>query len=71
MYLVMLAYSPFVSQLRQNWAREWALQRLTTIGEVCRALTRENLRATLAWAINQTTEMQRPFGHVIAQLGFG
>jgi hypothetical protein len=71
MYLVMLAYSLLVSQLRQNCAREWALRRLTTIGEACRAMLRENLRATLAWAIQQVTEMERPFGQVITQLGLG
>ena len=70
-YLVMLAYSLLVSQLRQNCAREWALHRLTTIGEACRAMLRENLRATLAWAIQQVTEMERPFDHVIAHLGLG
>ena len=69
MYLVMLAYSLLVSQLRQNRAREWALHRLTTIGEACRAMLRENLRTTLAWAIQQVTEMERPFDHVITQLG--
>ena len=42
MYLVMLAYSLLVSQLRQNCASEWALHRLTTIGEACRAMLREN-----------------------------
>jgi len=41
MYLVMLAYSLLMSQLRQGRAREWALQRLTTIGEACRAMLRE------------------------------
>jgi hypothetical protein len=71
MYLVMLAYSLLMSQLRQSCAREWALHRLTTIGEACRAMLRENLRATLAWAIEQVTERERPFGHVIAQLGLG
>ncbi|HKM54210.1 MAG TPA: IS701 family transposase, partial [Isosphaeraceae bacterium] len=64
-----LAYSLLMSQLRQSCAREWALHRLTTIGEACRAMLRENLRATLAWAIQQVTEKERPFGHVIAQLG--
>ena len=68
-YLVMLAYSLLMSQLRQSCAREWALHRLTTIGEACRAMLRENPRATLAWAIQQVTERKRPFGHVIAQLG--
>jgi DDE superfamily endonuclease/Transposase DDE domain len=71
MYLVMLAYSLLVSQLRQNCAREWALHRLTTIGEACRAMLRENLRATLAWAVQQVTERERSFDHVIAHLGLG
>ena len=71
MYLVMLAYSLLVSQLRQGRAREWALQRLTTIGEACRAMLRENLRATLAWVIEQVNEKERPFDHVVAQLGLG
>jgi DDE superfamily endonuclease len=69
MYLVMLAYSLLMSQLRQGRAREWALQRLTTIGEACRAMLRENLRATLAWVIEQVIERERPFHHVVAQLG--
>jgi hypothetical protein len=34
-------------------------------------MVRENLRATLAWAIQQVTEMERPFDHVIAHLGLG
>ena len=69
MYLVMLAYSLLMSQLRQSCAREWALQRLTTIGEACRAMLRENLRTTLAWAIEQVVERERPLAHVIIQLG--
>jgi hypothetical protein len=69
MYLVMLAYSLLMSQLRQGRAREWALHRLMTIGEACRAMLRENLRTTLAWVIEQVTEKERPFNHVIAQLG--
>lgn len=69
MYLVMLAYSLLMSQLRQGRAREWALHRLTTIGEACRAMLRENLRTTLAWVIEQVTEKERPFDHVVAQLG--
>ena len=69
MYLVMLAYSLLMSQLRQGRAYEWALHRLTTIGEACRAMLRENLRTTLAWAIEQVTEKERPFDHVVAQLG--
>ena len=70
-YLVMLAYSLLMSQLRQGRAREWTLQRLTTIGEACRAMLRETLRGTLAWVVEQVTERERPFDHVVAQLGLG
>jgi hypothetical protein len=68
MYLVMTAYSLLMSQLRQGRAREWALQRLMTIGEACRAMLRESLRATLAWAIEEVTERERPLDHVMAHL---
>jgi DDE superfamily endonuclease len=69
MYLVMLAYSLLMSQLRQGRALAWALQRLTTIGEACRVILRENLRTTLDWVITQVNENGRPFDHVVAQLG--
>lgn len=68
-YLVMLAYSLLVRQLGQNRAQDWALQKLTTIGEACRAMLRENLRTSLAWAIQQITEKSSSYDHVIAKLG--
>ena len=71
MYLVMLAYSLLMGQLRQGRAKEWALHRLMTIGEACRAMVKEALRTTLAWAIEQVTEKNQPYGHVVAQLGLG
>ena len=68
MYLVMLAYSLLMSQLKQSRAKDWALCRLTTIGEACQAMLRETLRTTLAWAIEQITEKSRSYNHVVAQL---
>ena len=56
MYLVMLAYSLLMGELKQGRAKEWALHRLMTIGEACRAMTREALRTTLSWAIEQVTK---------------
>ena len=53
MDLVMLAYRLRRQQLRQSRAQDWAFCRLTTIGEVCRAMLRETLRTTLAWAVAQ------------------
>jgi hypothetical protein len=49
--------------------KEWALHRLMTIGEACRAMIRESLRTTLTWAIEQVTGKNQPVGHVVAQLG--
>ena len=40
-----------------------------TIGEACREMLRESLRTTLAWAIEQVVERERPMAHVIIQLG--
>jgi hypothetical protein len=68
-YLVMLAYSLLMAQLRQGRAKEWALHRLMTIGEACRAMVKETLRTTLTWAIEQVTDRKQPVGHVIAPLG--
>ncbi|HMB05577.1 MAG TPA: IS701 family transposase [Isosphaeraceae bacterium] len=67
-YLVMLAYSLLMSQLRQGCAKEWALHRLMTIGEACRAMIRESLRTTLAWAIEQVTDRGLSLERVMAQL---
>jgi hypothetical protein len=69
MYLVMLAYSLLMRQLRQPTAKEWAIERLTTIGQACRAVATETLRTTLAWAIEQVAENFKKPQHVIAQLG--
>jgi hypothetical protein len=68
MYLVMLAYSLLMHQLRQGRASEWAICRLTTIGEACRAMLRETMRTTLAWAIQQVTEGMCSYDHVVARL---
>jgi hypothetical protein len=69
MYLVMLAYSLLMKQLRQSYAYEWAYQKLTTIGEACRAILRETLRTTLTWAIEHATENLWSTDRVIAHLG--
>jgi hypothetical protein len=68
-YLVMLAYSLLMIQLRQGRAKEWALLRLTTIGEACRAMSTETLRTTLSWAIEQATKWERPHEEILAHLG--
>jgi hypothetical protein len=68
MYLVMLAYSLLMSQLKQGHARDWALCKLTTIGEACRAMLNETLRTTLAWVVDQVTQKSRSYDHVVAKL---
>ncbi len=53
MYMVFLAYSLLMSQLKQSHARAWALERLTTIGQACRAVLKESLSQTLGWVIER------------------
>jgi hypothetical protein len=55
MYLVMLAHSLLMAELRQGRASEWAHRVLTTIGEACRAVLRETLGKTISWAIERST----------------
>ncbi len=69
MHLVMLAYTILMRELRSSRAKEWAMTRLTTIGQACRAMATETLRTTLQWAIVEITQKSRKPQHVIAQLG--
>lgn len=55
MYLVMLAHSLLMAELRQGRASEWAHRVLTTVGEACRAVLRETLGKTITWAIERAT----------------
>jgi len=59
MYLVMMAYSLLTSELKQARACDWALCKLTTIGEASRAMLRETLRQTLTWAVDQIVNRSR------------
>jgi DDE superfamily endonuclease len=56
MYLVFLAHSVLMRQLRQRRARRWALQRLTTIGQACMAVARQTLGGTIDWVIDRVRE---------------
>jgi hypothetical protein len=69
LYLVMLAYSLLVRQLRQGHAYEWAYRKLTTIGEACRAILQETLRTTLTWAIERVNVYAWDKEQVVAHLG--
>ena len=69
MHLVMLAYTLLMRELKSSRAKEWALERLTTIGQACRAVANETLGATLRWAITEITKNSQQTQHVIAQLG--
>jgi DDE superfamily endonuclease len=69
MYLVMLAYSLLMRQLRQGHAYEWAYRKLTTIGEACRAIMHETLRSTLTWAIERVQVYAWDKDRVVAHLG--
>jgi hypothetical protein len=69
MHLVMLAYSLLMRQLRQGHAYEWAYQKLTTIGEACRAVLRETLRKTLTWAMERGSSPYWTQERILGYLG--
>jgi DDE superfamily endonuclease len=69
MHLVMLAYSLLMKQLGQGHANDWALHKLTTIGEACRAMLRETLRKTLTWAMERVTQPCWNMERVVTHLG--
>jgi hypothetical protein len=53
LYMVFLAHSVLMRQLRQSRASAWALERLTTIGQACMAVMRHTLSQTLTWALER------------------
>jgi hypothetical protein len=67
LYMVFLAHSVLMRQLRQGRAREWALERLTTIGQACMAVLRETLSQTITWVIDRV-ENGWSCGRIKAQL---
>ncbi len=54
-----MAYSLLTSQLKKACVSDTALCKLTTIGEASRAMLRESLRQTLAWAVDQIVNRSR------------
>ncbi len=57
LYLVMLAHRLLMAQMQQGRANGWAHTVLTTIGQACRAVSRETLSKTIHWAVEQATTM--------------
>ena len=56
MHMVFLAHSVMMRQLRQGRARAWALERLTTIGQACRAVLRQTLDQTITWVVDRARD---------------
>lgn len=54
-YLVLLAHSLLMMQLRQGRVSGWATETLMTIGEACRAVLCETLGQTISWALERAT----------------
>lgn len=56
MYMVFVAYSLLISQIKQGRAQEWALEKLMTVGDACRAILRDTLGKTIDWVIKHVYE---------------
>ena len=68
LYLVMLAHSLLMAQMRPGRASDWAHRVLTTIGEACRAVSRETLSKTLMWALEQARTQASAPKEIVAYL---
>jgi hypothetical protein len=66
--LVMLAYSLRMQRLRQGRAWEGSEQKLTTIGQACRAVLRETLQRTLQWALERVNQYAWTVERVVSHL---
>ena len=51
----MLTHRLLMAQMQQGRANGWAHTVLTTIGQACRAVSRETLSKTIHWAVEQAT----------------
>jgi hypothetical protein len=68
LYLVFLAHSVLMRQLRQGRACEWARERLTTIGQACMAVLRQTLSDTISWVMERIENDGWNFHRVKVQL---
>ena len=68
MYMVFLAYSVLMRQLRQGRASEWACERLTTIGQACMSVLRQTLSDTISWVIERIEDDGWNFQRIKVQL---
>ncbi len=68
MYMVFLAHSVLMRQLRQGRAREWAQERLTTIGQACMSVLRQTLSDTISWVIERIEDDGWNFQRIKVQL---
>ena len=69
LYMVFLAHSVLMRQLRQSRASAWALERLTTIGQACMAVMRHTLSQTLTWALERMRTDDWSCDRIKAHLG--
>ena len=68
LYLVMLAHSLLMAQMRPGRASDWAHTVLMTIGEASRAVSRETLSKTLMWALEQARTQASTPKEIVAYL---
>lgn len=71
LYLVFTAYSALMRQMEQGRARAWALERLTTIGQACRAVLKQTLVRTIQWIIEQVQDVGLSFQQIKVRLALG
>ncbi len=71
LYLVFLAHTLLIREMRQGRVGEWARGVVTTIGEACRGVLRETLGKTITWAIERAMEDGWSHEKIKSHLAFG
>ncbi len=67
-YLVIVVHSLLMAQMHTRRASAWTQERLTTIGQACRAVAKEVLGKTLTWAIQQATDAKWEIAKIMDHL---
>lgn len=68
MYLVFLAYSLLLPQVRGSRVRNWSSALAETIGEACRGVLRDTLGKTIRWALDKALSHAWSPDHICAAL---
>lgn len=64
----MLAYTLLAREIGKSHLCDWAFVKLRTIGEACRAITKEMIRKTIEWVAEQINNGEKDLRKLMPRL---